>query len=771
MSGSTRPDSGSAVGRSVPRADLRAKLSGAALFGADLVAPGMLHVKLLRSPVAHARIVALDDSLARAVPGVVAVVSARDLADLDAHWGHFVRDRPIFADDVVRFVGEVVAAVAAETEAAAVAGVHALEVEYEELPATLDVGAAMRPGAPRVHSTTPRLSYACPPDVELVDGNDFYHYRVAHSRPDTADQTGPPPGAVIVEDEYLFPAVYQYAMEPHAVIAEYGPDGIIVQSTCQHPFLVRQELALVFGLPVEDVRIKVPYLGGGFGSKSYTKLEPIAVAVARQTRRPARLVNLVEDSMVTTHRHAMRCRMRTVVAPDGCFLSRDAEILMDTGAYADNGPTVTMVAGIAAVGPYRWQRVAVDAACVYTHLPPSGSYRGFGAAHLQWVGESQVDEIARLLKVDRLALRRQNLLRRGETVIPGLAPLDADLVGDLEAVARRLDWPTSLPRWQGCGLSIGVSPAGAAPRSEARVELRLDGNVSVFVGSQEIGQGARTVHAQIAAAVLGVPPERIRVLATDTAVTPYDRSTGASRSTTVAGTAVKRASEDLLRQLRLAAARRWGLRAEEVRLAGDEISTRAGPRRLADLTDPSGAAAVLVGRGNADELAGNAPGGPVFWEVCLAGAQVAVDPETGVVHVHRVVTAADVGRAINPSLVERQDEGCSLQAIGNALFEEMCFSESGALVNDSLLDYRVPRIADLPPSMECLLIENEDGPGPFGAKGCGEGVFGGLVGALVNAVADAGVRVRELPMSPDRVWRSLADGRAARGFVDQPEAD
>ncbi|HEY0508840.1 MAG TPA: xanthine dehydrogenase family protein molybdopterin-binding subunit [Blastococcus sp.] len=752
---------GHSVGRSIPRADLHAKLTGAAQFGADLTVPGMLHVKVLRSVVAHARIVVIDDSDALAVPGVVSVTTAQDLRDMDAQWGHFLRDRPIFADGVVRFVGEIVAAVAAETEAAALAGVHALDVEYEELPAVVDIASAVAPAAPRVHDGPARPGYACPPGTVLDDDNAFYHYRVDYRRTDgDGDGDGDEQGLVVVEDEYVFPAVYQYAMEPHAVIAEHGPDGITVHSTCQHPFQVRQELSVVFGLPVEQVRVVVPFLGGGFGSKSYTKLEPVAVAVARHTGRPVRLVNLVEDAMVTSRRHGMRCRMRTVARPDGQLVAREAEVLLDTGAYADNGPTVTMVAALAAVGPYRWEVVAVDAACVYTHLPPSGSYRGFGAAHMQWVGESQVDEIARRLGIDRLALRRQNLLHRGETFVPGQKPIDADLIGDLDAVARRLDWGAPLPEWEGRGVSIGLSPGGAVPQSEARVELGTDGTVLVFVGSTEMGQGPRTVHAQIAAEVLGLAPDRVTVVPTDTDTTPYDRSTGASRSTTVAGLAVQRASEDLLSRLRTAAGLRSEDQVQRLWLEGDRLRTEDREWRLdglaADVSARPGEA-LFTGVGDAGELLG---GTPVFWEVCLAGAEVAVEPDTGEITVRRVVTAADVGRAMNPSLVERQDEGCAMQALGNALFEEMHFSETGALINDSLLDYRVPTVADLP-DMECILIENGDGPGPFGAKGCGEGVFGGLTGALVTAVEDAGVRVRELPMTAGRMWRAIRDADPA----------
>jgi CO/xanthine dehydrogenase Mo-binding subunit len=514
---------------------------------------------------------------------------------------------------------------------------------------------------------------------------------------------------------------------------------------------VRAELAVVFGLPEERVRVEVPYVGGGFGSKSYAKLEPVTVALARCVGRPVRLVGRVEDAMVTTRRHAMRCRMRTTARRDGTLVARWAEILMDTGAYADNGPTVTTVAAIAAVGPYRWQHIDIDAACVYTHLPPAGSYRGFGGAHLQWIGESQVDELAERLGIDRLEMRRRNLLGRGETFVPGLKPVDADLPGDLDALAKALGWPADDGALRGTGLSVGLTPAGVSADSTARVELDAAGRVTVHVGSQEIGQGARTVHAQIAAEVLDLPVERVVVAATDTGHTPYDRSTGASRSTTVAGLAVARAAEDLRAALLRAAAERAGV-------SPDELVVREGAVVHDEQLWPFTELGPAVGHGNAAELAGTAPPPALFWEVCMAGARVAVDPRTGRVDVERVVTVADVGRAINPSMVERQDEGCVAQALGNAFFEELHFDEDGVLRNDSLLGYRVPTAADMPAELECLIVENGDGPGPFGARGCGEGAFGGVLGALVCAVRDAGVPVTELPMTPDRVWCAARGG-------------
>jgi CO/xanthine dehydrogenase Mo-binding subunit len=531
-------------------------------------------------------------------------------------------------------------------------------------------------------------------------------------------------------------------METHTVVAQVEGDEILLWASCQHPFLVRAEIADLFDVPVAKVRIQVPYLGGGFGSKSYTKMEPLTVALARKAGRPVRIQNTVGESMVTTRRHNMTCRMRTAATADGRLLAREVDCLFDTGAYADNGPRVVATAGDSAPGPYRWAAYRVDASCVYTNLAPAGSYRAFGATHLQWIGESQVDEVARRAGLDPLEVRRTNLATPGEEVRAGGKPLDADLVGDVEKVAAAVGWGEAKPPLVGRGVSVGLLAAGAHPVSSAICRLEADGRVVVLVGTTEVGQGPRTAFAQIAAEEIGIETERVTVRGADTRFTPYDRSTGASRSTTIAGLAVQRAAADIRAQLdRIADASdidpsdHLGLMREHFGFAGGE----------------------LIGRGEvAPQGTGSYAEGPVFWEVCVGAAEVEVDPEAGVVRVRRTATAADVGRAINPQLIERQDEGATLQGLGNALFEEMVY-EDGLLLNDTLFDYRVPTFEDLPGAMTCVIVENEDGPGPYGAKGCGEGALAAMPAAVVCALADAGLPMTELPLSPERVWRRIQD--------------
>jgi CO/xanthine dehydrogenase Mo-binding subunit len=730
---------GTQIGRSAPRRDAHEKLRGQAQFVGDMLVPRMLYGKVLRSPIAHGRIVSIDTATAEKMPGVVCVLTGADLADIDPYYGHAIKDRPIVAIDKVRFHGEQVAAVAAETPAAAAAAVDAIVVEFEELPVVGDVATATAPGAPLVteREIVPGLFHGLG-ELEPREGNVCYRYRLDKGELESVFARAD----VVVEGEYTFQSVYQYAMETHTVIAQYEGDQITLWATCQHPFLVRAEIADLFRVPVANVRVQVPYLGGGFGSKSYTKMEPLTVALARKAGRPVKIQNRVAESMVTTRRHNTSCRMRTAATSDGRLLAREVVALFDTGAYADNGPRVVATAGDAAPGPYRWTAYRVDASCVYTNLAPAGSYRAFGATHMQWIGESQVDEVARRCGLDPLEVRRQNLCVPGEEIRAGGKPLDADLVGDVEKVAAAVGWDDPKSPLVGRGVSVGLLAAGAHPVSSAVCRLEADGRVVVLVGTTEMGQGPRTAFAQIAAEELRIDADRVTVRGADTRFTPYDRSTGASRSTTIAGLAVQRAAADIRQQLE--------------RIAG---TSDIGPDDyLALMRKHFGfAGGELIGRGEVAPVGtGSYAEGPVFWEVCVGAAEVEVDPETGVVRVRRTATCADVGRAINPQLVERQDEGATLQGLGNALFEEMVY-EDGLLLNDTLLDYRIPSFDDLPEEMTCVIVENEDGPGPYGAKGCGEGALAAVPAAVVNALADAGVPMNELPLTPERVWRRIQE--------------
>lgn len=765
MTSTLAPASHTIIGHDAPRIDAIPKVTGQAQFAGDLRLPGMSNGRILRSPYAHARIVTIDTSRAQALPGVIAIMTGANLPSADPYYGHALRDRPVLAIDRVRFVGEPVVAVAAEDLSIADEALTLIDVEYEPLPSSITIEAALADDAPHLHDTAALRAglFHGLGEIRLEPGNVCYHHAFARGDADAVFANAD----IVVEGEYTFPAVFQYALEPHTTIAHWeNDDSLIVWSSCQHPFLVRAEIAALYGLPVSAVRVVAPYLGGGFGSKSYTKMEPITTALARIAGRPIRIANSVDESMVTTRRHGMKAWMRTAASADGRLLAREVRAWFDTGAFADNGPRVVATGADAAPGPYRWEAVKVDAWGVYTNTSPAGSYRAFGASHLQWCGELQVDEIGRRCGLDALQIRERNLLHRGESVRPGGKPLDADLVSDIQHVAASLDWGTPKPEGiVGRGMSVGLLAAGAHPVSTAAIRMEADGGVILLVSSTEVGQGARTVFSQIVAEELAIPLEQIRVLGGDTQVTPYDRSTGASRSTTLAGMAVLRAARDIRQQLLTIAARHYGLPEEALDVRQGAIWHEGESVSYAGLIKFhfGMVGGELIGHGEVrpESGSGSYAEGPVFWEVCIGGAEVSVNPDTGQVRVNKAVSVADVGKALNPRQVVVQEMGGAMQGIGNALYEEMLFDETGTLLNATLYEYHVPTIADMPTSFTSNIVENDDGPGPYGAKGVGEGALAGVAAAIATALADAGVVIDQLPATPERVWRALAAREAA----------
>jgi CO/xanthine dehydrogenase Mo-binding subunit len=674
-----------------------------------------------------------------------------------------LRDRAIVAIDRVRFVGEPVAVVAAEHALIAEEALALVDVHYKELPCVADIDAARAEGAPLLHENLADAGEFH--DVagvgERFGGNICHRERFVKGDPDSAFAKADE----IIEETFEFPMIYQYAMEPHTAVARVTGDGITLWSSSAHPFLVRSELAHMFDLPHAKVGVIVPFVGGAYGSKSYFKIEPLAVAIARKTGgRPVRVVQSLTEAMLTTRRHSARVRIKTGVKRDGTLIAREAEVLMDTGAYADNGPRVAKRAISRMLGPYKLDHCKVDVLAFYTNTVPAGSMRSIGGPQTIWALECHMDTIAARLNLDPLEFRMRSLLRRGEVLKPGATPVDADLCQGTKAAAGPLRWTERKnSKGQGAGVAVGVSDSEAMPVSVALVRLLADGSVILSAGTTEVGQGARTILSQIVAQELSVPIERVTMRGTDTLVTPFDRSTGASRSTTVMGSAVKAAAEDLRKQLIDAAAEVFHTTTNTITLDKGEIC--AGEKRLtysklvaAHFGMPSG---ELIGRGYMRPGAGLGSTFPLFWETGMGGAEIKVDFDTGEIQVEKYVTVADVGTAINPQQAEGQDEGAAIQGLGHTLFESLVY-EQGQPLNANLVDYRVPRFTDLPRQFDSALIENHDGPGPYGAKGMGESGIVSVAPAVGNAIARAtGVRIRELPLTPERVWRALKGLRLA----------
>ena len=723
------------VGNNTRRVDGVDKVTGRAKYTGDLEIPGMLFGHVLRSPYPHALIEDIDTTAAESLPGVAGVLTGRDVADVDPHYA----GRPLIALERTRYAGEPVAVAVAEDPLTAEQAAAEVVVSYREVPSAVGLDAALAPDAPLVH--------------EDQSGNICGHEQVR--RGDAAE--GFAQSDHVFEHHFTFPMIYHYTMEPHGVIADYRGDGITLWSSAQHPFLVQADLARIFGFPASKVSLNVPYLGGGFGGKSYAKIEPLVVAASRKVGRPVRVCLSVPEAMLTVRRHSAKIRLKTGVKHDGAIMAREAEIYLDTGAYMDNGPQVAGRAATRILGPYSIPHIHTDAYAVYTHSGGAGSFRSIGGPQSIFAGESQMNIIAAALGMDPAELRFKNLLKRGEVLRPGLRPLDVNLAGTLKRLVTASRWKKRTGKAGApVGLACGMTNAGGQPITVAMVRLQADGAATIMAGSTEMGQGVRTVLSQFVGEELQLPLERIRMTGADTAITPYDRSTGSSRSTTLMGRAVQAAARDIKRQLLKIGAGVYGVKPNQIRLVDGALVCGEARLSFAEVLEKrfGAAAGELIGTGTVGpEIINDVL--PVVWEVGMGAVELDVDRETGAISVADYLSVADVGKAINPVQCEGQEEGAAMMGIGHALFEQMVY-EGGQLINSTLVDYRIPSFSDMPRGFHTVLVENGDGLGPYGSRGMGEGGIFSVAPAITGALAHAtGVHICDLPLTPERVWRSL----------------
>lgn len=756
----TRPTPPPPIGVAVPRRDGVAKVTGTAQFTVDVSLPGMAHAKVLRSPYPHARIRSIATDAARAHPGVIAVVTSADLPDVHLVYGHAIADHPLIAVEKVRYAGEAVAGVVAGDPATAEEAVRLIDVDYEPMPFTTTVEASLAGDAPVLHEQPGEQR----PHRGFEESIERTHPNVCSvSRQKWGDvERAFREAGLVLEGEFRYPMSYAYAMEPYTSVASWSDGALTVWTSGQHPYMVRDDLAHCFGLPLANIRVIVPYVGGGYGSKSYTKIEPLTAALALRAGRPVRLALSVEEAILTTRGDSALVRLRSAFDRDGLILARQASVFLNTGAYAENSPLVGRKAANRLGGPYRIPALDVTCEVVYTNTAPASSFRGFGAPQVVFAGESQLDEAAERLGIDPLELRRRNVLELRERPWARVRGIDADLRADLDLAASEIEWSVPAGPGRGKAIAISASDAGSEPITTAILRVLSDGSVTVSCGSTEIGQGSSTVLAQMAAGEMGVPLERVHLLQSDTAAVSYDRSTGASRTTTLMGLAIQAAARDVRSQLV-----QWASEAiapdgpAVVEVAG---GVTVGERRVdwGEIVRAwfGGSAGEAVGRGYL-RRAGATEEMPPFWEIGCVGLEVSVDEETGEVRVETLATIGDVGNAINPQLAEAQDVGAAIMGMGMALREELVY-EGGNLINGNLFDYRVPRTIDLP-EMRTVLVERGDGVGLYGAKGGGEGALNPVAAAIANAVSRAaGVRLREAPFTPERVWRALQERDRAR---------
>jgi len=763
------------IGKTFRRLDYETKITGRAMYLADMQVPGMCHGRILRSPYPHARIKKIDASKALTVGGVLAVLTRDDILHdegIEPYYGPVFKDQTIVAVEKVRHVGDPVAAVAALTLDAAEEALRLIEVEYEELPAVLDVHESLKPGAMLVHESIklPNSGFADLAELKPVEGTNV----CTHFKLDRGDiEKGFAEADHIFEDTFTLPATQHSFLETHACIASAEPGGrITVWATTQNPFVVRTQLANIFKVPVSRVRVIVPYLGGGYGGKVYPKVEPITVALAQKAGRPVRMVLSREEVFYTITKHAAVIRMKTGVKNDGTLVSRECEIHLDTGAYAEIGPRVAKKSGYTAAGPYRIPNLKIDSYSVYTNKPPAGAFRGFGVSQSAWAVESQMDIIAAALKMDPLELRKRNGYDEGDKFVTEETLRSIGFKECLDQVAKSIGWDsnkfkssnvqgsTGASLRRGKGLACMIKATITPSISCAVVKLNEDASLSIYAGTVEMGQGSETVLAQIAGKELGIPLQTIQVLGVDTDVVPYDLTTSSSRSTFHMGKAVQLAAQDIMRQLKQTVVTEYGVPEDRISFTDGKIRLPEAQLDYAEVMFKRFGmqGGTLVGEGQVktstkDEFGEKSTS--AFWFLAAGAAEVEVDIDTGKFKLIKYATAVDVGKALNPLGCRQQLAGAAITGIGQAMFEEIAY-DNGQLINPNLVDYVLPSLGDMPSVIDSITVEIPHKNGPFGAKGIGESALIPVAPAIANAIYDAvGVRIKDLPIKAEKIYLGL----------------
>jgi CO/xanthine dehydrogenase Mo-binding subunit len=752
--------------------DAGQRVTGRVPYTIDVQLPGMLHAAVLRSTTPHARIASLDVSRARTLPGVAAVLTGQDLLGwpgLQPTFGPVFRDRPILAFDKVRYVGDPVVAVAAVDLDTAREALSLVDVEYDELPGVFTVDEALADGAPLLHEGPPKTGQTFADIIVNTEGGSNICNQFRLRKGDI--ERGLAEADHVFEDVLSNPPVQHVPLETHAVVAHMTADGLTVYATTQIPFMLRSQLAEVFGLPASRVRVIVKSLGGGYGAKCYPCIEPIAAVLSKATRQPVRLHLTREEEFITVTRHGARIRMTTGLRDDGTIVARKVAAHFNTGAYADIGPRLIKNGGYGTGGPHNIPNVWIDSYAVYTNLPPAGAYRGYGISQAAWAYETQMDLIAQRMGMDPLELRMRNLLVNGQTFATGEAMTDAHFKEILSEVAGRVGWQDGAGpvrhgnKVRAKGLSCIIKGSITPSTSTTTVKMNDDGSLLVLTSSVEMGQGLQSAMAIVAAEQLAMPVERVSVSLPDTDLTPYDQQTSSSRSTFAMGGAVMQACDRIAEQLIRIASDALEIAPGDLELSNGRVVAKGAPDKGMDygaLVRKARAGNLLAdGRfeteGGLDPQTGQGIAAP-HWHQAAGATEVEVDLETGKVDIVQYHQAVYAGRIVNPVQCELQTEGNVAFGVGHALFESMVF-DGGQLQNGNLGDYMMSSNEDMPKKLSVFVLEN---PETREIHGVGETSLPAVMPAIGNAIFRAtGVSIPDLPITPEKILRGLRerDGR------------
>ena len=763
------------VGKSEKRVDGIKKVTGFVRYTDDLKLSGMLYAKIKKSPHPHAKILKIDTSKAEKLPGVKVVITGKDVPN---RVGLYLEDKTFLAIDKVRFIGEPVAAVAAELEEIAEEAVSLIEVDYEELPAVFSPLDGIKPDAPLIHEDLGSYKHA---SIILPQSgtNISNHYKIRKGNV----EKGFKEADFIFENEFYLSHIQHSAIENHCAIAQVDPEGkITVWAGCQSPYAVRRTLAVAFDMPLNKIRVISPAIGGGFGAKAGTTLEGIVIPLAQKANyHPVKLSFSREDVFTNTFiRQGMYARIKTGVTKDGKIIAEENTFYWDGGAYTEYGVNIARAGGYASTGPYDIPNVKADSICVYTNHPVGGPYRGFGMSEIHFAIEQNLDIVAHKIGMDPAEFRRKNALKDGSTTVTGQVLENVGLIQCLDKVTGDIEWDkrvkkVSKIKYRGKGIAC-MYKAPSMPNnvgSSAIVKINEDGTVNLLVTAMDLGQGSDTVLTQIAAEVLTVPISQISIITGDTDCTPYEWQTVASRTTYCCGNSVKRAAEDAKNQMLRLASLKFVIPKDKLELKDGQIVSKIYPDKkvkIADLAmgltmpDGSGIHGPIIGRGafippdvkDTDKETGQGDKPVAFWTFGVQTAEVEVDIETGEVKVLKIAAAYDVGKAINPELIFVQIEGGIVQGLGSALLEEMKIKE-GKVLNPSFVDYKIPTVRDVP-EMKISIIENPEPTGPWGARGIAEACMVPTAPAIANAIFDAiGCRINSLPITAEKVLKAIRE--------------
>ena len=776
------------IGVSVPRVDGVKKVTGAAKYVGDMKWPRMLYAKCVKSPYAHAKILSIDVSAAKALKGVHDVITGDYYTK---RGGLYLEDKNFLAVNTVKFCGEPVVAVAAETPEIAEAACELVKVEYEPLPVINNPMEGMAKDAILIH---PELhTYKVVPIFHpQAHTNISHHHIIRKGDADAAFKYAEehPDEYYITEHEYHVPHVQHTPIENHIAVAQYEPDGkCTVWASCQSPYAVRQALSASFDIPLNKMRIISPYVGGGFGAKAGTTIEGIIIPLAMHSKgRPVMMEYTREEEFVNSYvRQGLYTKIKTAVRKsDGKFLAVQNDFYWDGGAYTEYGVNIVKASGFASTGPYEFDNVKTDAYCVYTNNPVGGPYRGFGMCEIHFGIEQNIDEVAKEIGMDPIEIRRVNGLAPGKSTGTGEIMKSCGFLEALDQVAEALQYdkpcdpPSGPHKVRGKGIAGGwkspSQPTNAG--SAAIIRMNEDGTFFLMTSGHDIGQGSDTALTQIAAEVLCCDPSKFTIRTGDTDHTPYEWQTVASRITYCAGNAIKLAAEDLKEKLLDLAQIKLGYIKRELYLEDGWIINRNHPESrmpMSDLAlglafeDGSGYGGPAIGVGtftlpnniNYDPATGYSPKPAAFWTTAVAGAEVEVDTETGIIEVKKMVESCDPGHIVNPELYKAQVEGGMMQALGTVLFEELKLKD-GKVLNKSFVDYKIPTIDNAPETFIAMGVEHPEETGPYGARGIGEPAMVPGAPAIANAIYNAtGCRFTEMPITPERMLKALQEKAAA----------